>query len=125
MIRTLMAAAALSAAMAPAALAQGYVYTADGYQSSAGVPGVTVFVQPRDAYVIRLSTLGKDVPTVNREITQAAWTACRLAPRTGNALETRPTAMSTCANQAMHDARLQFARILDARRSGYLSVASY
>lgn len=125
MIRTLLTAAAMSAAIAPAAMAQGYVYSADGYDYSGNVPGVTVFVQPRDAYVIRLSTWGKDIPTVNREITQAAWTACRSAPRTGNALETRPTAMSACAGQAIHDARMQFNRILDSRRSGYLTVASY
>ncbi len=130
MIRTLLTAAALSAAIAPAAISQDYVYTPDayapdGYAHPRDVPGVTVYVQPRDAYVIRLSTWGKDSPTVNREITQAAWTACRLAPRTGNALETRPAAMSACAKEAIHDARMQFSRIQAARQTGFVQVGAY
>lgn len=124
MIRTLLTAAALSAAVGPDALAQGYVYSADPYAYTGALPGVTVYAQPRDAYVIRLSTWGKDPVTVDREITQAAWTACRLAPRTGNALETRPSAMSACAGEAIYDARIQYNRVLASRQTGVIQVAS-
>ena len=116
MIRTLVAAGAL-AALAGAAHAQGY---------SSYDPGLTVYGQPRDAYVIRIDTRGKDDLTIRREITWAAYEACRLAPRTNNPLEVRPTAMSTCVGAARNDAIRQLNALQDRRmRSGYIYTASY
>jgi hypothetical protein len=145
MIRTLLATAAL-AAVASTANAQGYgqgygsTYGSDAdvaymayapaydstYASDADVAGLTVYAQPRDAYVIHISTWGKDVRTVHREINEAAYTACRLAPRTGNTLDTRPSSTSACVTDAIYDARRQFERILDQRRNqGYVYTAAY
>jgi hypothetical protein len=111
------AAALLAAAATGAAHAQGF----GAYDSQ----GLTVYGQPRDAYVIRLATRGKDIPTLRREISEAAYVACRRAPRTGNVLEIRPTYMSTCVNQARFDAQRQLDVLADQRRRGFVTVASY
>lgn len=117
MIRTLLAAAAL-AGLAGAAHAQG---------SYSDANGVTVYGQPRDAYIIRLDTRGKDVPTIRREITWAAYTACRNAPRlTGDFHEVRPAAMSACVGRASFDAHRQLAALQEQRRrNGYIYAAAY
>lgn len=115
MFRALIGAAAL-ATLAGAAHAQGY----DAYSD-----GLTVYGQPRDAYVIHLNTRGKDVPTIRREISWASAEACRKAPRTGNVLEMRPTYMSACVNQARFDAHRQLDRLVEQRRrSGVIDVAA-
>jgi len=138
MIRILLAAAAFSAAATAAAahpghtpvqshghvpgpvFSQPYGQSYDpGYGPAYGPDlGLTVYVQPRDAYVIRLDTRGKDPATVYREISHAAQIACARAPRTGNALETRPTAVQSCVSQASWDARAQFHRIQEQRGYG-------
>jgi hypothetical protein len=117
MIRAMIGAAALVAAATGMAHAQGY--------AASDAAGVTVYGQPRDAYVIRLTTRGKDVPTIRREITWAANEACRKAPRSANILDMRPTYMSICVNQARFDAHRQLDRLIDQRRRGVISVASY
>jgi hypothetical protein len=128
MIRTLLAAAAV-AALAGAAHAQVVYEPSPAYdQASAYDPsGLTVYGQPRDAYIIRLDTRGKDAATVRREISWAAETACSRAPRlTGNLHETRPGAVSACVTQARHDALAQFDRIQAQRRyNGYIYAAAY
>jgi hypothetical protein len=125
MIRTLLAASAV-VALAGAAQAQGYdAYGYDAYGQDSG--GVTVYGQPRDAYIIRLDTRGKDIATVRREISWAAQTACRNAPRlTNDVHETRPAAMSACVSRASWDANSQLARIQQQRRwnGGYIAVAA-
>lgn len=109
------AAALITAAAAGAAHAQGY---------ASDTSGLTVYGQPRDAYVIRIPTRGKDIPTLRRQISDAAYVACWRAPRTGNVLEMRPTYLSTCVNQARFDANRQLDRVVDLRRRGYINVAS-
>jgi len=138
MLRTLSCAAALAAAATvaiaePPGAGHGPVYGeghphdytpvyGEGYPPAAAphdeVSGLTVYVQPRDAYVIRIDTRGKDERTVHREIAWAAREACARAPRTANVLDTRPSAVSACVGQASHDARRQFDRI-QARRAYY------
>ena len=110
MIRTLAALAAFAALPAIAAAQTSY---------NDPVGGVIVQGQPRDAYVITINTLGKDEPTVRREIWDAAYTACNRAPRTGNVLDIRVEATQTCVAQAAWDANAQFDQILDQRRNGY------
>ena len=85
------------------------------------VGGLTVYVQPRDAYVIRIDTRGKDERAVHQEIAWAAREACARAPRTANVLDIRPSAVSACVGQATFDARRQFDRI-QARRAYYQPV---
>lgn len=120
MIRTLLAAGALAAtAIAGAGAAQ-----AQGFNDS---NGVTVYGQPRDAYIIRLDTRGKDLPTIRREISWAAYTACRQAPRlTGDFHEVRPAAMSACVGRASLEAHRQLATLQEQRRrNGYIYAAAY
>jgi hypothetical protein len=80
-------------------------------------PGaVVVWVQPRNRYVVHLNARGKDERTMRREISQAVHIACILAPSTGNLMDTRPHAVSTCRSQASRGANLQLRRILKARK---------
>jgi len=138
MIRILLTTAAFAAAATAAAAhpAQSHGYApgpvfsqpyGQSYDPAYGPDlGLTVYVQPRDAYVIRLDTRGKDAATVYREISHAAQIACARAPRTGNALETRPTAVQSCVSQASWDARAQFHRIQEQRRyGGYYAYSGY
>ena len=121
LMRTLLAAAAVGALILPAtALAQ------SDPSLGGDVGGVIIQGQPRDAYVIRIDTLGKDAPQIRREIWQAAWTACERAPRTGNVLETRPSQMQWCASEASRGAFMQLEAILDKRaRDSYVAVYGY
>ena len=88
--------------------------------------GVIVQGQPRDAYVIRINTQGKDEPTIRKEIWNASWDACQRAPRSANVLDIRPTYMSWCASQAAYSAMLQLDDILAKRRQGNtVDVSAY
>lgn len=79
-------------------------------------PGaVVVRVQPRDRYVVILDARGKDEITMSREIQQAAYIACLRSPRSGNALDARPSIMQMCHANAIFGARVQLRRILEAR----------
>jgi hypothetical protein len=79
-------------------------------------PGaVVVRVQPRDRYVVYLDATGKDEITINSEIRQAAYIACIRSPRSGNALDARPSVMQMCHANAIFGARAQLRRILEAR----------
>ncbi len=124
-IRTLLAAGAM-VGLAGAAHAQGFVPYESFNATYDSSSGLTVYGQPRDAYVIRLDTRGKDLPTIHREITFASYEACRNAPRTGNVLEMRPTAISMCVGAARTDAHRQLASLQTQRmRGGYLYTSSY
>ena len=121
MKRRVAAIAALFAAVPAVALAA-------AAQSGANDPlgGVVVQGQPRDAYVIRINTQGKDEAAIRKEIWNASWEACQRAPRTANVLEIRPTYMSWCASQAAYNAMLQLDDILAKRRQGNtVNVAGY
>ena len=105
MIRTIAAIAALVAVPAIAS-AQGY-YVDDANN-------VTVFGQRPDSYSIVINVAGKAPGEVRREIRDAAYTACRRAPSSGNALDDRPFYQQWCVTQAQNDADSQYDRILDA-----------
>ncbi len=115
MIRTLLIAAAV-AAIAPAAFAQ------PAYSDS---NDVIVQGQPRDAYIIRVDTYGKDEATIRREISDAANTACQRAPSTGNHTDIGVNALQGCITQANSDALVQLGRVLESRRQGYVEVAAF
>jgi hypothetical protein len=113
MIRILMAAAL--AAVPYAAQAQ-----------SADVGGVVVEGQPRNAYVMRVTTAGKTDQAVRQEIWATAWTACNRAPRTGNQVETRPNQTQWCAMEAAQNALQQFDTMAKARQRGaFVDVSTY
>ena len=97
MIRTLAAVAAL-ASLPALAHAQPYDYDPNG---------IVVQAQPRDAYVITISTAGKDESTVRQEIWDAANTACDRAP-VDNPLDLRLEARSACVAEAEYKALSQF-----------------
>ena len=121
MNRGIAAAAALFAALPALAVAAPAQPAA-----SDSIGGVFVQGQPRDAYIIRVNTQGKDEPTIRREIWNASWEACQKAPRTGNVLEIRPTYMTWCASQAAYDAMRQLDDVLSKRRqANSIEVAGY
>jgi hypothetical protein len=117
MIRNLLMAAALMAAAPVAAFAQP--------AATGSVGGVVVEGQPRNAYVMRVTTAGKDNATIRQEIWSTAWTACNRAPRTGNTLETRPNQTQWCAMEAASNALRQFDAMAQARKTGaFVDVAA-
>ena len=109
LIRTLIAAVALLMPFASARAAA---------PATNDPSGVIVQGQPRNAYVIRLNTTGKDPATIRQEIWSAAWTACQRAPRTANVLDIRPTALHACASEAAWRGMLQLDDIIEKRRQG-------
>jgi hypothetical protein len=118
MIRHLIAPLALALTAVPslalAAIPPGGVVVEPPRQLDA--PGaVVVRVQPRDRYVVILDARGKDEITMSREIQQAAYIACLRSPRSGNALDARPSVMQMCHANAIFGARAQLRRILEAR----------
>jgi hypothetical protein len=110
MIRTLMAVMAFTAAPA--------ISQAAAQPAPDQFGGVVVQAPPRDAYVIVLDVTGKDPAEVRKMIWNASWTACERAPRTGNAVEIRPTYSQWCATQAAWGAMQQFDEIVAKRRQG-------
>ena len=114
----------LIAAAAIAALSPGVAQAAAAPADDMG--GIVVPCQPRNAYVIRLNTQGKEPAAIRQEIWSAAWTACQRAPRTGNVLEIRPTAMHACATEAAWRGMVQLENILEKRAQGpTVSIYAY
>jgi hypothetical protein len=121
MNRLVATAAALFAAVPSLALAAAAAPAAND-----PLGGLVVRGQPRDAYVIRINTQGKDESTIRKEIWGASWEACQKAPRTANVLEVRPTYMTWCASQAAYDAMRQLDDVLAKRRqTTNIDVAGY
>lgn len=114
MVKTLIIAAAV--ALGATGLAHGQAFTDRS--------GFTVYGQPRDAYTIRISTLGKDPSAIRREITDAAYTACRLAANPATRVDLTPTHMLWCVTESRQDAWRQLDRIVEYRRGSEIVVAA-
>ena len=119
MFRTIIAAAAF-AALGTAAETQGVAQT----PKEAG--GLTVFGKPRGGAVVVIPTQGKDLPTLRREIIEAAYTTCSAPADPGSALQRMPTSMMACVTLARLDADNQLDRLIRQQALvGSLRVLAY
>ncbi len=108
MIKTIAAIAAFAALPALA--------SAQGWRDDSSI---TILGQRPGSYSIVIQTAGKSPREVEREIVDAANTACERAPSTGDIMADRPPAFFTCVGAAEREANDRYAAIRQAYGYGY------